>query len=106
MYNFYSVKNIEFNYELDKYIEINLINIFSIRFPNEIYKNIVKQMDLNYQWVEIRKFYDLKESPLNIDFNLNNYKSLCKKYIPNLTIAFVYQQGYLSGNPTLYYNRI
>src|ERR1700730_8010396 len=106
MYNFYAVENEELNYELDKYIETILINIISIQLPNEIFGNIVKQMNLNYQWIEIRKFYNLNNSPLNLDFNLKNYENLCKKYIPSLTVAFVYQayqQGYLTGNPTLYY---
>jgi hypothetical protein len=95
MYNFYAVDNYEF--------EVILTDIIASKLPNEIFKNIIKQMNLNYQWVEMRKFFHLDNSPLNLEFNLENYKDNCEKYIPELTITFVYQQGYFFGNPTLYY---
>lgn len=102
MYNFYAVDN----YEFDNYIEVILTDIIASKLPNEIFKNIIKQMNLNYQWVEMRKFFHLDNSPLNLEFNLENYKDNCEKYIPELTITFVYQdyqQGWFFGNPTLYY---
>jgi hypothetical protein len=106
MYDSYCIDNYEFNYELNKYIELNLVDIFFNILPNEIIKNIVENMDLNYQWVKIRKEFNLKNTPLNLDFNLQNYKYICKKFLSNLTIAFVYQdyqQGYISGLPDIYF---
>jgi hypothetical protein len=50
----------------------------SIKLPYEIFRNIVKQMNLNYQWIEIRKFYNLSNSPLSLDFDLENYKNYVK----------------------------
>ncbi len=87
MYNFYTINSKVFNNDLDIYIEIILNDIFS-KMPKETIKNIVKYMDLNYQWIEIRKFYRLNNSPLTLDFNLENYKNICKKYLSNLTIIF------------------
>ena len=42
MYDFYSIDGYDFNYELNKYIELSLVNIFLNLFPNEIISNIVK----------------------------------------------------------------
>lgn len=108
MYSFYATRNYNINQELNNYILTSLNNILSKKdiLSIEIIENIVNNMDLNYQWIEIRKFFNLENAPLNLDFNLENYKDICKKYLTNITIAFIYndyQAGYLSGNPTLYF---
>lgn len=94
-YNKYNELNLKYNKykKIDEYILTILYNIFKDIIPSEIIKNIhnyLKDDDLNYQWLEIRKKYNLFNSPLNLDFNLNNYKELCSKYMKNLNIAFVF----------------
>lgn len=96
-------RNKIFVIEYIKYIINELKNILYNKIPYEIIENIVKNMDINYQWVEIRKRYNLIDSPLSLDFNLENYKNLCKNYLPNLSIAFIYSTNnnifyYLFGN--------
>lgn len=93
--NKYNKLNLKYNKykELDEYILTILYNIFKDKIPSEVIKNIhnyLKDDDLNYQWLEIRKKYNLFNSPLNLDFNLNNYKELCSKYMKNFNIAFVF----------------
>lgn len=103
MHNLYSISNSIFNDDLGNYIEIILKDIF-LKIPIEIIKNIVKYMDLNYQWIEIRKIYKIDNSPLTLDFNLKNYKNICKKYLSNLTIIFIYgNHPFYRSGPDLYY---
>jgi hypothetical protein len=56
----------------------------------EIIENIIRNMDLNYQWIIIRKKYNLIHSPINLDFNIENYTYICNKYLSDLTIVFLY----------------
>ncbi len=97
--NIYTIEDKIFNIDLHKYIEEELQNIFNNVFPYEIVKNIIENMDLNYQWIKIRKKYDLKKSPINLDFNINNYQDICNKYLTNLTIVFIFTNYHFYGFP-------
>ena len=74
MYHLYTINDKELNCEFDNYIFQILLNI--LQLPDVIIRNLIEVMNLNYQWVEIRKFYNLEDSPLDLEFNLINYKNI------------------------------
>lgn len=106
--NVYTFKNRMFNIDLDNYVKNELYNILCNKIHYEIIDNILDNMDINYQWIQIRKMYNLVNAPLNLDFNVKNYKNICEKYLTNLTIAFIvnkneYYEYPGNDTPILYY---
>ena len=100
MYELYTINDKELNCEFDNYIFQILLNI--LQLPDVIIRNLIEVMNLNYQWVEIRKLYNLEDSPLDLEFNLTNYKNICKKYIPHVSICFIDVTS-LNIFPSLYF---
>lgn len=104
--NIYVIEDEIFNIELYDYIKKELKRIIDNILPYEIIECIIKNMDINYQWIEIRKKYNLINSPINLDFNIDNYQCICKKYLTNLKIAFIFTFWDYSGineSPILYF---
>lgn len=93
MYFLYSIDKL--NEKYSKYIRNELQDLLKKllkKLPVEIVENILENIRniINYQWLELRINNNLIDSPLFLDFNINNYEKNCRKYLPEKTFAFIY----------------